>query len=270
MARKRDLVAAASGDGRSRRGLLAAAAAGGLGVIAGEAIGGTAPALADDGQPVLQGTDNGTPTKRTAVITANEIGVLADPGTTTNGSLGVYGKGQDVGVLGESHGKTNSVGVQGIGGTGVIGVGVSGGFGVQGVSGGGFTPGVLGTGNGSGAGVAGSGGNLGGNGVEGRVRSAAGAGVLAANSMGGNGLLVEGKAAFSRSGILAIGAGASSATVKGVALTSSSFVLATIQGNVAGVHLQGVTLVTGRSGSFTIHLNKAASQGTKVGWLIIN
>lgn len=267
MARERDREASSRKEGRSRRALLAAAAAGGLGAIAAETVGGAAPAMANDGNPVLQGTDNGTPTKRTAVLTANETGVLADPNTTGKGSLGVYGRGENFGVLGESTGASN-VGVQGTclnGGTGVTGVG-GGGYGVQGV---GTIAGVLGRGNG-GPGVVGTGGALGGNGVEGRVRNASAAGVLAENTAGGNALQVAGKAAFDRSGILTVGQGSSSATQTGIALTSSSFVLATIQGSVAGVYLQGVTRVTGASGSFTIHLNKAVSRRTTVGWLIIN
>src|SRR5215469_14948942 len=67
MATGRDREDGGAGKARPRRALLAAAA-GGLGVIAGEAIGGAAPALADNGQAVLQGTDNGTPTARTAAL----------------------------------------------------------------------------------------------------------------------------------------------------------------------------------------------------------
>jgi len=47
-------------------------------------------------------------------------------------------------------------------------------------------------------------------------------------------------------------------------------VLATIQGNVAGVFVQGVTLVTGASGSFTIHLNKTVQAKIKVAWFAVN
>jgi hypothetical protein len=47
-------------------------------------------------------------------------------------------------------------------------------------------------------------------------------------------------------------------------------VLATIQSNVAGVHVQGVTLVTGSPRSFTIHLNKTVSTSTKVAWFAVN
>jgi hypothetical protein len=37
--------------------------------------------------------------------------------------------------------------------------------------------------------------------------------------------------------------------MSGIELTAASLVLATIQGNVAGVFVQGVTRVTGSSGS---------------------
>jgi len=81
---------------------------------------------------------------------------------------------------------------------------------------------------------------------------------------------VQGPAAFSRSCILTIKAGQSTGKKTGITLTPASFVLATIQGNVAGVHVQGVTLVTGSPGSFTIHLNKTVSTCTKVAWFAVN
>ena len=81
---------------------------------------------------------------------------------------------------------------------------------------------------------------------------------------------VPGKATFSRSGILTVAARASSAMKSVVPLSSASLVLATIQGNVVGVYVLGVTLVTGASGSFTIHLNKAVSASTKVAWFVVN
>jgi hypothetical protein len=34
--------------------------------------------------------------------------------------------------------------------------------------------------------------------------------------------------------------------------------------------VQGVTLVTGPHGSFTIHLNKTVSDNVKVAWLAVN
>jgi hypothetical protein len=44
-------------------------------------------------------------------------------------------------------------------------------------------------------------------------------------------------------------------TKSAISVGSSSLVLATIQGNQTGVDVQGVTIVAGSSGSFTIHLN---------------
>jgi len=64
-------------------------------------------------------------------------------------------------------------------------------------------------------------------------------------------------------------AGTSKVTLK-LSLSSASFVLATIQGNVAGLYVQGVTMITGPSGSFTIHLNKTVAANTNVAWFVIN
>jgi len=97
--------------------------------------------------------------------------------------------------------------------------------------------------------------------------SAKGTGVKAS---GKTALKVQGPAAFSRSGILTVAAGHSSALKTGIVLKSASLVLATIQGNVPGVHVQGVTLVTGAHGSFTIHLNKTVSESVNVAWFAIN
>jgi hypothetical protein len=237
-------------------------AAAGLGVIAADALA-AAPARAAQGSAVLEGQDNTGATSRTAVFTTmnNEIGILADPGTSGKGSLGVLGIAQDVGVQGEGVGRF---------GTGVFGVGgPSGGAGVVG-SGGTDGAGVAGVGDGSGTGVTGIGGPSGGTGVSGNAISATGNGVLAENTGGGAALRVIGHAAFSRSGILTVPAGHSAVTHPRIPLTQASFVLATIQANHAGITIQGVTLVTGSSGSLTIHLNKKVASHTKVAWLAIN
>ena len=89
-------------------------------------------------------------------------------------------------------------------------------------------------------------------------------------AFGKTALKVDWPAVFSRSGVLTVAAGHSSVTKTGIALKPASFVLATIQGNVAGVFVQGVTLATGSSGSFTIHLNKAVTKSTKVAWFAVN
>ena len=58
--------------------------------------------------------------------------------------------------------------------------------------------------------------------------------------------------------------------LSGITLGAASLVLATIQGNVAGIYVQGVTVVSGPSGSFTVHLNKATTKALKVGWFVVN
>lgn len=79
-----------------------------------------------------------------------------------------------------------------------------------------------------------------------------------------------GTTSFARSGRLTIPANATQATKTSISLGSSSSVLATIQGNVAGVYVQGVTTVTGSSGSFTIHLNKATPVDLPIAWFVLN
>jgi hypothetical protein len=106
-------------------------------------------------------------------------------------------------------------------------------------------------------------------GVQG-VNAGAGPGVLAQNTGGGPGLSVVGPAAFNRSGVLVIAANKSSVTLSGITLGAASLVLATIQGNVAGIYVQGVTVVGGSSGSFTVHLNKATTKALSVGWFVVN
>jgi hypothetical protein len=104
-------------------------------------------------------------------------------------------------------------------------------------------------------------------GVHGTATDPTGIGVLAD---GPTALKVNGPAVFSRSGKVTIALGSSTAKVQPINLKSSSLVLATIQGNVAGVYVRGVTIVTGASGSFTVHLNKSAPSAITVGWFVVN
>ena len=104
--------------------------------------------------------------------------------------------------------------------------------------------------------------------LRGESDSATGTGVVA-HSTSGVALSVQGRAAFSRSGKLVITAGHSS-IAHTASLGSSALILATIQGNVAGVYVQGVTVVAGTSGSFTIHLNKATPTNVAVAWFVVN
>src|SRR5215472_9558143 len=142
---------------KSRRGVLAGAA-GALTAVAVETAARGTPAQAANGDPVLQGTDNGPTTSRTMVFTANneQFASLCDLGSHGKGSVGVLGHGFNAGVYGESDGigvqgaSFNNMGVSGVGG-GANGIGVAG-------SGGGNGAGVQGVGAGTGPGVTGLGG----------------------------------------------------------------------------------------------------------------
>ena len=175
---------AGTGTRRSRRGVLAGAA-GALAVVAAETATRVTPAQAANGDPVVQGADNGPTTSRTMVFTTKneQFASLCDFGSHGKGSIGVFGHGFDAGVYGESDGigvqgaSFNSMGVSGVGGgangVGVAGIGSGTGAGVQG-EGAGTGPGVTGVGgpngndlNDAGAGVHGTGGG-GGPGVSGQ------------------------------------------------------------------------------------------------------
>jgi hypothetical protein len=228
---------------RSRRGVIAAAA-GAAGVVAAETLARATPAQAANGDPVLQGTDNGPATRRTEVFTtsSSEFASLADPNTSGKGSLGVYGHGQDVGVFGDSAAGTG-IGVQGVGGpsggTGVLGNGGSGaGAGVRGVGGDGGGPGGQFTGTGEsigldvagggskdglfalggpdgGIGVVGAGGGIDGDGVHGIAASSNNVGVVGIGvggtgvqgSSSGSGFGVAGGAEPGGVGVFAVNAG---------------------------------------------------------------
>jgi hypothetical protein len=124
----------------------------------------------------------------------------------------------------------------------------------------------------SGTGVEGESFGTGKAGVEGEAHSASAIGVSATNlGLGGaTALKVTGKSSFSRSGKLTVPAGTSSATKSPINLNSTSLVLATIQGNQAGVYVQGVTQVAGGSGSFTVHLSKNTTANLPVAWFVLN
>jgi hypothetical protein len=79
-----------------------------------------------------------------------------------------------------------------------------------------------------------------------------------------------GNTSFARSGKLTVPAGAAQVTKSPLSLSSSSLVLATIQGNQAGVYVQGVTIVAGSSGTFTIHLNTKTPANLPVAWFVLN
>lgn len=110
-------------DRRSRRGILAAAA-GAFGVIVVQGVPQATPAQADNGDPVLQGVTNGSPTTATVLQASggNASVRLADP----SAGIGVTGLGSAAGVKGQATTGSNADGVQGFG--------VGGGSGVKGTS----------------------------------------------------------------------------------------------------------------------------------------
>jgi hypothetical protein len=275
---------------RTRRQLMAGGA-GALGAAAVASLTRAAPAAASNGNPIIMGQGNQS-TSNTFINDSagdNTFSALA----TSNGTALEGDAADGIGVAGFSSAGTGVSGVSGSSaahasavygeissvspgafsaavrgqndGTGGNGIGVYGshagpGWGVYGTSVSGI--GVVGS---SATGVSG----MGTTGVHGTTSAKAGTGVLAENTAGGQALNVNGVAAFSRSGVATVPAGHSTVS-KSLPLDSASFVLATIQGNVTGLTVQGVTIVTGSPGSFTIHLNKAAAGKTKVAWFVVN
>lgn len=198
-------------------------------------------------------------------------GVFASTGSTAANASAIFGEitsGAPGAYSAAVRGQNDGTGASGIG---VYGSQAGGGWGVYGTSESGI--GVHGLAS-SGVGVAGastigvSGTGTSG-GVVGTCNASHGTGVIAQNFAGGKALQVDGVAVFSRSGVATVAAGRSQVTHR-LPLTSASFVLATIQGNVTGLYVRGVTITAGAHGSFTIHLSKAAAAKTKVAWLAVN
>jgi len=177
-------------------------------------------------------------------VYATSISGTGSYATSTSGEGVVGQSGSNNGVHGLTNGTTTS---------GVWGENEGGGYGVSGSTHGTGTAGVWGSNSQSGMGVKGT--------------SPTGTGVYA--SGGSAALQVVGRAVFSRSGKATVSAGKSQVKVSSVALTSASFVLATIQGNVAGTWVRGVSTSVGTS-SFTIFLNKTVGAKTKVAWFVVN
>ena len=227
--------------------------------------GSTARATLSDGDVVLGAAPNNVCTPGTDVNCANSVTAVKNMTSGGHAFEGFSDSG--IGVRGFTTSGTGVFGDSSSSGTGVRGVS-SGFHGVEGDSSGDAVFGQSTGGNG----VLGLSFGAGKAGVKGDAGSNSGIGVLATN--GGNGgataLKATGKTSFSRSGKLTVTAGTSSATKSPINLTSNSMVFATIQGNQAGVYVQGVTQVTGTSGSFTIHLSKNTTANLPVAWFIVN
>lgn len=285
--------AATEADGkRSRRQLLAGAAAGALGIVAVEAIVNPTQGRATtaDGDVVL-GVEGQVGSRTTGVETQNGYPALSGTNNSSPGNAGVYGASnsnaglygfsingdglyaQSGASVGTSAG-TGSNGVHGVTGSSsafaVWGEHVNQGNGVYGSTTSPVASGVYGHNDDIGYGVAGRADS--GTGTLGD--SANGIGVLA-NSPNGTALSVSGKAKFSRSGMVSIPYPAKTATVTVPGgLSASALVLALMQNSVSGVWVAS-TVPNTSTGKATISLNKAPGSGTapktaKVAWFVVN
>jgi hypothetical protein len=219
--------------------------------VAGESVDGIA----------VRGTSSETTPTVDFTAPSHHTAVYGTAGPTTNASANtdeaaVYGFADlsiaSVGVWGES--KTGT-GVFGSGSFGVLGIGD---FGVVGAG----PVGILGDVDSTQVGVYGH---------TGEVAAPApppGVGVYArAASTNQVALAVSGRTRFSRSGRITLTAAQTSRTVTLVGVTASSYVIATMQTDVTDVYVRSVVPTTG---SFTIHLSKAAGKSVVVGYLVIN
>jgi hypothetical protein len=286
-------------SGRTRRELLAGAAAGTAGVIGALALTRPTTAHAANGGAVILAAQN-TATGATAITATGVTGqddATAFIGKGANGGQGaycesplgialwgygsagggVYGQSDTgVGVLGHSgylfpNPVIDPHGVRGVNsgpsGYGVFGqnIGSPGGDGVHGSTGSNGNSGVYGENSGTGYGIAG------------RCDSGTGASGYSANGVGvvatspkGTALSVTGKAKFNRSGVASIAAPAVSATVTVPGgLSTSALVLAVMQNAVAGVWVVSAVPNTS-TGKATITLNKAPAGTAKVAWFVVN
>ena len=258
----------------SRREVLAAAAAGALGLAAARIVG-PEPAAAASGDPLALENDNPTAAPTSVTIGGSDTGspvsafiasspvantgigvtgkstyVGSDDATFPNvGVYGVAGADPDPGTNGPEPHKWAS-GVYGYsnfsaGSSGVVGIAPQG----TGVYGGGSF-GVYGSG--SPVGVYGSGDLV---------------GVFASADAPGYALAVDGKVTFRLSGVKNIAKGKSSLKVKIPEVSSACFAVATLQTNRAGIYVQAAVCTTGY---VTIYLNKAVPGTTRVAFLVLS
>jgi hypothetical protein len=90
-----------------------------------------------------------------------------------------------------------------------------------------------------------------------------------AEATGGAAIVAHGLTEFSRSGQAAFSKGQLTRTLTAGRIAGRTLVVATIQGDVAGTWVRGVT-VNVSAQKFTIRLNKAAPKALKVGWFVVN
>ncbi len=102
--------------------------------------------------------------------------------------------------------------------------------------------------------------------VKGKTKNGTG---VWAEATGGHALRVRGRAVFDRSGRITFAKGQATKTISNKFVGDGGIVLATIQANVAGTWVRGVSLDIAHD-KFTIRLNKAAPKQLQVGWFIVN
>jgi hypothetical protein len=90
-----------------------------------------------------------------------------------------------------------------------------------------------------------------------------------AQCTGGAAIVADGMTIFSRSGKATFAAGQTTQTLGAGRVTTDTLVVATIQGDVAGTWVRGVTVNVAKQ-QFTIRLNRAAPKTLKVGWFVVN
>lgn len=248
---------------RSRRAVLATAAAAAVGSIA-HALGAPQASRAANGDPVVVGESHAGTAETAIAVTGAEVAAIRG---TSPGGVGIVGTG-GTGVYGETsleaglgvaakntHTGAGATGLYahspngvGIHGHTLAGTGVAGG-GTTGVAGLGWETGVRGQST-SGTGVLGTG----------QV------GVHAsASSLGFIGLKVDGRAVFELSGTISIATGKDRASSQdGLPVHPGSVVVAVVQ---TGDGKAWVRKVVPKHGSFTVIVNKTVSRTTRVAWI---
>lgn len=223
---------------RSRRALLAGSI-GALAALAAQAIGRADIASAANGDPVLVGKDNLQTEYQWTTIARSDQDTRVAFATPTDGLVGTTFV-------------NNGSGVVGVVGSGQGSVGVA----------------ALTRGHHSQVAVEADCREGNGEGIAVRARTKNGIGVYA-SAPGGYAIQAVGRTVFSRSGKVTFSKGQATRTVTGNSLTADSLIVATIQGDVSGTWVRGVSINTS-TGKFTIRLNKAAPKQLKVGWFIVN
>jgi hypothetical protein len=251
----------------TRRTVLTGAIAG-LGAWAASAVAGRSPAVATDGQPILQGQDNGG--SATTLVRSNSATAFQGLADASSGAAyGVRGRTNSIaghGVVGQSFatsgesdgvfGSTNSSQGSGVRGQGP-------GAGVTGVGGGMAGVGVWGEAN-TNAGVYAT--SNSGSGVS--AHSGSGSAVYAASSAG-VAILTRGRMRFEHvSGVTTIAAGSTSKTVTPTAkVTSSSFVFLTPKANIGSRALWFTT--DPANNHIRVRMSAPRSSDTRVAWLML-